>query len=113
MGGQLCGLNKATNVGDIGKVVLPLSASLCNQIPAMAAPIKVFGPAMSTATARVLACLLENQLQFDLVPVDMSKGQHKSPEFLAIQVCSPFSVPPSLPPCEFVAPYLPSSSLLF
>ncbi|KAF3787679.1 Glutathione S-transferase [Nymphaea thermarum] len=51
----------------------------------MAAPIKVFGPAMSTATARVLACLLESQLQFDLVPVDMSKGQHKKPEFLGIQ----------------------------
>ncbi|ERM96285.1 hypothetical protein AMTRI_Chr09g34950 [Amborella trichopoda] len=49
------------------------------------AAVKVFGPPMSTAVARVLACLYEKQAEFELVRIDMSKGQHKKPEYLAIQ----------------------------
>lgn len=48
-------------------------------------PVKVYGPAMSTAVSRVLACLLEKEVQFELLNVNMSKGQHKSPAFLKIQ----------------------------
>eukprot|EP01018_Ginkgo_biloba_P009277 Gb_07950 [translate_table: standard] len=49
------------------------------------AAVKVFGPVLSTATTRVLACLLEKEVEFDLIPVDLRKGQHKKPEFLAMQ----------------------------
>ncbi|KAJ1424197.1 Thioredoxin-like superfamily [Sesbania bispinosa] len=51
----------------------------------MATPVKVYGPAMSTAVSRVLASLIEKDIQFQLVPVNMSKGEHKNPNFLKIQ----------------------------
>lgn len=52
----------------------------------MATPVKVYGPTLSTAVSRVLACLLEKDVQFQLIPVNMSKGEHKKPDFLKIQV---------------------------
>ncbi|XP_061356340.1 glutathione S-transferase-like [Gastrolobium bilobum] len=52
----------------------------------MATPtVQVYGPAMSTAVSRVLACLVEKDIQFQLIPVNMSKGEHKKPDFLKIQ----------------------------
>ncbi|WCJ44303.1 Glutathione S-transferase family protein [Euphorbia peplus] len=51
----------------------------------MAAPVKVYGPTMSTAVARVLVCLVEKDVDFQLISVDMSKGEHKMPDFLKIQ----------------------------
>ncbi|XP_073294854.1 glutathione S-transferase PARB-like [Primulina huaijiensis] len=51
----------------------------------MAAPVKVYGPPLSTAVSRVLACLLEKDVSFQLVPVNMAKGEHKKPEYLKIQ----------------------------
>ena len=56
--------------------------------PPMATPVKVYGPPMSTAVSRVLACLLEKDVNFQLIPVDMSKGEHKKPDYLKIQVPS-------------------------
>ncbi|KAK4276479.1 hypothetical protein QN277_014622 [Acacia crassicarpa] len=50
----------------------------------MATPVKVYGPTLSTAVSRVLACLIEKDVQFRLVPLNMSKGEHKKPEFLKI-----------------------------
>lgn len=51
----------------------------------MAAPtVKVYGPPMSTAVSRVLACLLEKDVNFQLLPVNMSKGEHRTPEFLKL-----------------------------
>jgi glutathione S-transferase len=35
--------------------------------------------------SRVLACLLEKNVDFQLIPVNMSKGEHKKPDFLKIQ----------------------------
>ncbi|OIV99011.1 hypothetical protein TanjilG_29414 [Lupinus angustifolius] len=52
---------------------------------AASAPVKVYGPAMSTAVSRVLATLIEKDIQFQLVPLNMSKGEHKKPDFLKIQ----------------------------
>ncbi|KAL3845364.1 hypothetical protein ACJIZ3_002767 [Penstemon smallii] len=49
------------------------------------APVKVYGPPLSTAVARVLATLLEKNVQFQLLPVNMAKGEHKKPEYLKIQ----------------------------
>lgn len=52
----------------------------------MATTVKVHGPPLSTAVSRVLACLIEKDVQFQLIPVNMSKGEHKSLDYLKIQV---------------------------
>ncbi|MED6206425.1 hypothetical protein PIB30_026639 [Stylosanthes scabra] len=49
------------------------------------AAVKVYGPSVSTAVSRVLACLIEKDVQFEVIPVDMSKGEHKRPQFLSLQ----------------------------
>ncbi|XP_072979795.1 glutathione S-transferase F11-like [Typha angustifolia] len=49
------------------------------------ASVKVYGPAMSTAVSRVLACLLEKEVQFQLLPISLAKAQHKTPDFLKLQ----------------------------
>ncbi|KAL1311955.1 hypothetical protein HN51_038611 [Arachis hypogaea] len=49
------------------------------------AAVKVYGPTLSTAVSRVLACLIEKDVQFEVIPVNMSKGEHKRPEFLSLQ----------------------------
>ncbi|KAL6500358.1 hypothetical protein OROHE_025724 [Orobanche hederae] len=46
--------------------------------------IKVHGPLFSTAVARVLACLHEKDLDYELVPVDMKAGEHKKEPFTSI-----------------------------
>ncbi|KAK3231923.1 hypothetical protein Dsin_003804 [Dipteronia sinensis] len=51
----------------------------------MATPVKVYGPPLSTAVSRVLACLLEKDVQFQLTPINLSKGEQKTPEFLKMQ----------------------------
>ncbi|GER30469.1 glutathione S-transferase [Striga asiatica] len=51
----------------------------------MAAAVKVHGPPLSTAVSRVLACLLEKDVSFQVLPVNMAKGEHKKPEYLKIQ----------------------------
>lgn len=45
----------------------------------------VYGTPLSTAVSRVLACLFEKDVDFKFVSIDMSKGQHKSPDFLKLQ----------------------------
>ena len=52
----------------------------------MATPVKVYGPPMSTAVSRVLACLYEKNVDFQLISINMSKGEHKKPDFLKLQV---------------------------
>ncbi|TXG63471.1 hypothetical protein EZV62_010465 [Acer yangbiense] len=47
------------------------------------AGIKIHGSVISTAAQRVFACLYEKDIDFELVPVDMSAGEHKSEAFLA------------------------------
>ncbi|KAK9945628.1 hypothetical protein M0R45_011133 [Rubus argutus] len=46
--------------------------------------IKVHGNTLSTAAARVLATLYEKDLEFELVPIDMRAGEHKTEAFLAL-----------------------------
>ncbi|KAK8945253.1 Glutathione S-transferase F10 [Platanthera zijinensis] len=50
------------------------------------AAVTVYGPPLSTAVSRVLACLFEKEVSFQLAAVDMAKGQHKAPDFLKLQV---------------------------
>nr|AHA46523.1 phi class glutathione S-transferase [Larix kaempferi] len=57
------------------------------------AMIKVHGHPFSTATALVLCCLEEKQLQYELVLVDLSSGAQKKPQYLAL---NPFGVVPTI-----------------
>ena len=61
--------------------------------------IKLYGPAMSTCVKRVLTTLKEKGLEYELVPVDLSKGEHKSEAFREKQ---PFGVVPVLEDDGFV-----------
>ncbi|GAV88953.1 GST_C domain-containing protein/GST_N_3 domain-containing protein [Cephalotus follicularis] len=45
--------------------------------------IKVYGAALSTNTVRVLTCLREKQVDFELVHVDLFKAEQRLPHFLA------------------------------
>ncbi|KAL9381437.1 hypothetical protein Peur_027094 [Populus x canadensis] len=47
--------------------------------------VKVYGPAMAVCPQRVMACLLEKGVEFDLVYVDLDSGEQKLPEFLLKQ----------------------------
>lgn len=47
------------------------------------APVKVFGPAKSTAVARVLLCLEEVGAEYELVHVHIPTGEHKGPAHVA------------------------------
>lgn len=52
--------------------------------------VKVYGPDFASAK-RVLVCLIEKEVEFETVPIDIIKGQNKDPEFLKLQ---PFGVVP-------------------
>ncbi|XAR64231.1 Glutathione transferase [Bertholletia excelsa] len=41
--------------------------------------VKVHGPPLSTAVSRVLACLLEKDVQFQLIPITWQKASTRSP----------------------------------
>ncbi|KAJ0797161.1 putative glutathione transferase [Helianthus annuus] len=45
--------------------------------------IKVYGSMFSTATLRVLLCLAEKDLDFELINVDLASGEHKTPHMLS------------------------------
>ncbi|XXG65800.1 hypothetical protein AAC387_Pa05g3417 [Persea americana] len=53
--------------------------------------VKVYGHAYTPATRRVLACLVEKDIEFELVHIDVLEGEHKGPDFLKLQ---PFGVVP-------------------
>ncbi|XP_028771067.1 glutathione S-transferase F13-like [Neltuma alba] len=55
--------------------------------------IKLHGLAMSTNTSRVMVCLHEKDVEFELVPVDVFAGEHKLPPFLSK---NPFGLIPAL-----------------
>lgn len=49
--------------------------------------MKIHGMWYSNATGRVLATLYEKEIEFQLVPVNIMKGEQKKHDFLAMQVC--------------------------
>nr|AAN05496.1 Putative glutathione S-transferase [Oryza sativa Japonica Group] len=51
----------------------------------MAAGLQVFGQPASTDVARVLTCLFEKDLEFELVCIDTFKREHKLPEFIKLR----------------------------
>lgn len=54
--------------------------------------VKVYGSVKAACPQRVLACLLEKGVDFEIVQVDLDEGEHKRPEFLLRQVKSPLEV---------------------
>jgi len=48
--------------------------------------MKIYGMWYSNATSRLLATLYEKEVDFEMIPVDIMKGEQKKPEFLTIQV---------------------------
>ncbi|KAL9319622.1 hypothetical protein ACSQ67_011461 [Phaseolus vulgaris] len=46
--------------------------------------VKVFGPTYG-CPKRVVVCLIEKEIEFETVDVDLFKGEHKEPEFLKLQ----------------------------
>jgi glutathione S-transferase len=49
--------------------------------------MKVYGMPYSTCTVRVLTTLAEKDEEgYEIVPIDLQVGAHKSPEFLKLQV---------------------------
>ncbi|NP_001295659.1 glutathione S-transferase F9-like [Jatropha curcas] len=52
--------------------------------------VKVYGTAYASPK-RVLVCLIEKGIEFETVPIDLIKGEHKSPEYLQLQ---PFGAVP-------------------
>ncbi|XP_062029848.1 glutathione S-transferase F13-like [Rosa rugosa] len=55
--------------------------------------LKLHGLALSTCTARVATAIYEKEQQFELVPVNLTAGEHKQPGFLAK---NPFGQIPAL-----------------
>ncbi|XP_072957175.1 glutathione S-transferase F10-like [Typha angustifolia] len=49
------------------------------------ASVKVFGSPTSAEVARVLTCLFEKEVEFQLIRVDTFKGQKRLPEYLKLQ----------------------------
>ncbi|XP_073147525.1 glutathione S-transferase F12 [Henckelia pumila] len=60
--------------------------------------VKVYGPADAACPQRVLACLFELGLKFELVPIDLPSGEQKRPEFLLRQ---PFGQVPAIEDGDF------------
>ncbi|KAL6983237.1 Glutathione S-transferase F9 [Sarracenia purpurea var. burkii] len=52
--------------------------------------VKVYGPTYASPK-RVIVCLIEKEVEFETLPIDILKGEHKHPEFLQLQ---PFGVVP-------------------
>ncbi|KAF9588921.1 hypothetical protein IFM89_017600 [Coptis chinensis] len=60
--------------------------------------VKVHGPAFAPATRRVLACLIEKGIDYEIVHVDTLNGANKDPKFLKLQ---PFGVVPVIEDGDF------------
>ena len=45
--------------------------------------VKVYGPTFAS-TKRAMACLIEKEIEFETVPIDILKGDHRHPQFLQL-----------------------------
>ncbi|CAI9105361.1 OLC1v1004269C1 [Oldenlandia corymbosa var. corymbosa] len=55
--------------------------------------LNVYGHVITPATQRVLACLSEKELEFELVQLNMAAGEHNKEPFLSL---NPFGVVPAM-----------------
>ncbi|PON74828.1 S-crystallin [Trema orientale] len=60
--------------------------------------VKIFGAVRSACSQRVLACLLEMGVEYEIMHVDLQSGEHKRPQFLLLQ---PFGQVPVIEDGEF------------
>ncbi|KAK3021617.1 hypothetical protein RJ639_045250 [Escallonia herrerae] len=60
--------------------------------------VKVFGPVAAACPQRVLACLLEMGVDFEVVHIDLESREHKRPDFLPRQ---PFGQVPTIEDGDF------------
>ncbi|XP_052197558.1 glutathione S-transferase F12-like [Diospyros lotus] len=60
--------------------------------------VKVYGAENAACAQRVMACLVELGVDFELVHVDLDKGEHKKPDFLLLQ---PFGQVPAIEDGDF------------
>ncbi|CAI9780190.1 unnamed protein product [Fraxinus pennsylvanica] len=51
----------------------------------MVSAVKVYRPPNSAAVSRVLDCLLEKDVQFQLNPINLVRGEQKKPDYLKLQ----------------------------
>ncbi|OVA04858.1 Glutathione S-transferase [Macleaya cordata] len=47
--------------------------------------VKVIGPSYASASRRVLVCLIEKKVEFEIIHIDFMKGEQKQPEYLKLQ----------------------------
>ncbi|KAG9439625.1 hypothetical protein H6P81_019790 [Aristolochia fimbriata] len=55
--------------------------------------VKVYGSYKSVCTLRVISCLIEKDVEYELVQIDLGAGEHKKEQFLARQ---PFGQVPAI-----------------
>ena len=48
--------------------------------------LKVYGLPISTCTSRVLTCLHEKEVEFELIPINLFTAEHLQPPFLSKNV---------------------------
>jgi glutathione S-transferase len=53
------------------------------------APVKLYGPTLSWNVMRCVAALEEAAVKYEIVPINLGTGEHKSPDHLARNVSSP------------------------
>nr|BBA68561.1 glutathione S-transferase [Nemophila menziesii] len=60
--------------------------------------VKVYGPVTAACPQRVLVCLLEKEVEFEVFPLNLQSGDQKQPEFLLRQ---PFGQVPAIEDGDF------------
>ncbi|CAN6707788.1 unnamed protein product [Malus baccata var. baccata] len=60
--------------------------------------VKVYGP-LYGSPKRVLVCLVEKEVDFETVSIDVLKGEHKHPDFLKLQ---PFGSVPLIQDGDYI-----------
>ncbi|KAH0452386.1 hypothetical protein IEQ34_019685 [Dendrobium chrysotoxum] len=55
------------------------------------ASVQVFGSPASAEVARVLTCLFEKEVEFQLIRTDTYKGKNRRPDYLKLQIFSSIS----------------------
>ncbi|GAV61746.1 GST_C domain-containing protein/GST_N domain-containing protein [Cephalotus follicularis] len=60
--------------------------------------VRVYGPVRAACPQRVMLCLLEKDVEFEIVSVDLDDGEQKRPEFLLRQ---PFGQVPAIEDGDF------------
>lgn len=61
-------------------------------------PVKLYGSPLSTCTRRVAVVLKEKGVPYELISIDLSKGEHKKPDY--IDNFQPFGQVPVLQACH-------------